>query len=138
MKAVVFDTNVVVAAAFWNGAPRRCLEAWARGEFSAVVSPELLAEYAEIVERLRPDYPDREPVPWAAALAEAAELVFPTVRLAGLSPDPDDDMVLECAVTAEAGWLVTGDKKHLLPLGEVRGVDIVTPTRFLELLKTVD
>ncbi len=136
MKAIVFDTNIVVAAAFWNGAPRRCLQAWARGEFTAFVSPELLTEYAEVIERLRPDYPDREPVPWAPALAEAGELVFPSVRLAGISPDPDDDMVLECAVAAEAGWLVTGDKKHLLPLGEVRGVSIITAVRLLTLLQT--
>jgi uncharacterized protein len=134
MKTAVLDTNVVVAAAFWNGPPRRCLEAWARGEFVAFVSPRLLAGYAGIVERLRPDYPDREPVPWAVALAEAGELVFPSVRLAGISPDPDDDMVLECAVAAEVDCLVTGDKKHLLPLGEVRGVTIITPARFLAML----
>ena len=42
---------------------------------------------------------------------------------------------LECAVAGEAAHLVTGDKKHLLPIGEHRGVRIVVPATFLAILK---
>lgn len=99
MMSAVLDTNVVVAATFWSGVPRHCLQAWERGDFTVFVSPALLAEYAEITERLLQTFPDREPVPWAAALAEAGELVFPSVRLVVVSPDPDDDMVFNRPVT---------------------------------------
>jgi len=38
-------------------------------------------------------------------------------RMTGLCPaDPKDDMVLECALAAKATHLVSGDKKHLLPI----------------------
>ncbi|MFA6545455.1 MAG: putative toxin-antitoxin system toxin component, PIN family [Limisphaerales bacterium] len=131
---VVFDTNVVASASFWRGAPFECLTAWAQGRCEAVVSPALLAEYHETLEELRQDYPKREPAEWVAALTEAAELVFPTDRATGATPDPADEMVLECALAGEADFIVSGDKKHLLPLGQFHGIAIVSPADFLRRL----
>jgi uncharacterized protein len=48
----------------------------------------------------------------------------------GVCRDPDDDMVLECAVNAEAQFIVTGDN-DILALGSFRGIRIVTPRTFL-------
>jgi predicted nucleic acid-binding protein len=58
-------------------------------------------------------------------------LVFPIERAEGATPDPGDEMILECGVAAEAQLIVTGDKKHLLPLKRYREIDIVTPVEFL-------
>ena len=128
---VVFDTNVVASASFWRGTPFECLAAWAQGRCEAVVSPALLAEYYETIEELRLEYPRREPVEWVNALTEAAELIFPTERATGATPDPGDEMVLECALAAEADFLVSGDKKHLLALKQFQGIPIVSPAEFL-------
>lgn len=131
---VVFDTNVVASASFWRGAPFDCLTAWAQGRCEAVVSPALLAEYHEILEELRLDYPDRTPVEWVNALTEAATLVFPADRASGATADPDDEMILECALAAEADFIVSGDKKHLLALRQFRGIPIISPADFLRRL----
>ncbi len=45
--------------------------------------------------------------------------------------DPDDDKVLECAATVGATHVVTGDRRHLLPLGTFQGIAIVTAAEFL-------
>ncbi len=132
---VVFDTNVVASASFWRGTPFDCLAAWAEGRCLAVVSPELLAEYHETIEELRSEYPQRKAVEWVVALTESADLVFPTERATGATPDPADEMVLECALAAEADYIVTGDKKHLLPLRQFRDIPIVNPAEFLRRLK---
>jgi predicted nucleic acid-binding protein len=95
-----------------------------------VVSAALLAEYHETVEELRLDYPGRKYVAWAQALAESAELVFPVERAAGATPDPGDEMILECALAAEADFIVSGDKKHLLTLREFQGIPIINPVGF--------
>jgi putative PIN family toxin of toxin-antitoxin system len=129
---VVFDTNVVVSASFWRGAPLDCLRAWAQERFEAVVSPALLAEYHEVVEELRAELPNRPCVAWVEALTDAATLVFPMERATGATPDPNDEMVLECALAAGADVIVSGDKKHLLSLREFRGILIVSPTDFLK------
>ena len=131
---VVFDTNVVASASFWRGPPFDCLTAWAQGRCEAVVSPVLLAEYHETIEELRLEYPRRKPVEWVDALTESAELVFPAERATGATPDPGDEMVLECAVAVEADYIVSGDKKHLLALREFHGIRIVSPSDFLRRL----
>ena len=131
---VVFDTNVVASASFWRGAPFDCLAAWAQGRCAAVVSPSLLAEYHETIEELRLDYPGHASVGWVEALTESAELVFPGERAAGATPDPDDEMILECALAAEANFIVSGDKKHLLALRQFRGIPMVSPAEFLRRL----
>jgi putative PIN family toxin of toxin-antitoxin system len=131
---VVFDTNVVASASFWRGPPLDCLRAWVQGRFEAVVSPPVLAEYHETILELKLEYPDRAFVPWADLLAESATLVFPSDRATGDTPDPDDERILECAQTAVAGYIVSGDKRHLLALREFRGIPIVSPAEFLRRL----
>ena len=121
-------------ASFWRGAPFECLVAWAQGRCEAAVSPALLAEYHETTEELRAEYADRPWVPWAEAMAESAGLVFPVERARGATTDPDDDMVLECALAAEADFIVSGDKRHLLPLKKFRGIPILSPAAFLSRL----
>jgi putative PIN family toxin of toxin-antitoxin system len=131
---VVFDTNVVASASFWRGTPFDCLAAWASGGCEAVVSPALLSEYHETIEELRLECPSLKFVPWADALAESATLVFPMEKASGATIDPDDEMILECALAAEADFIVTGDKKHLLSLRQFRDIPIVRPADFLRLL----
>lgn len=44
--------------------------------------------------------------------------------------DPKDDMILECAINAKAGIIVTGDK-DLLVLKEYQGVHILSPREYV-------
>ncbi len=131
---VVFDTNVVASASFWRGAPFDCLRAWAQSRCEAVVSPALLAEYHETILELKLEYPARPFVSWADLLTESATLVFPSDRATGATADPDDEMILECAQAAEAEYIVSGDKKHLLAMGQFRDIPIVSPADFLRRL----
>jgi len=48
-----------------------------------------------------------------------------------VSGDPDDDRILPSAASAGADILISGDRKHLLPLGQYRAVRIITPQAFL-------
>jgi predicted nucleic acid-binding protein len=43
-------------------------------------------------------------------------------------------MFIECAAEAQAGYLVTGDKAHLLTLKEAAGIPIIAVSVFLRLL----
>lgn len=56
-------------------------------------------------------------------------------RVDEVSGDPADDAILASAVEAAADVLVTGDRKHLLPLGEHGGVRIMTPQALLSELR---
>ena len=61
----------------------------------------------------------------AGAIHEPAETV------SVIEEDPTDNRILECALAANAELIVTGDKKHLLPLGSFRGVSIIGLQDFL-------
>lgn len=134
MRRVVLDTNVVVSACFWRGPSSQCLEAWARGNFIALVSPPILAEYAEVLERLRGRYPDKPWVDWISALRDDAELIFPEIRIPDAFTDPNDALFAECAVAGEADYLVSGDKVHVQSARSIRGVSILSPAQFLKLI----
>ena len=45
-----------------------------------------------------------------------------------------DNRILECAVEASADFLVTGNRRHLLPLAKHGGVRILNAPRFLSAL----
>ncbi|MFO1512966.1 MAG: putative toxin-antitoxin system toxin component, PIN family [Verrucomicrobiota bacterium] len=107
---VVFDTNIVASASFWRGKPFDCLAQWAQGKITVYVSPQLLSEYFDTVEELSACYPEKRRVEWIEALTASADLIFPADRARGETPDPFDEMVLECALAAEADYLVSGDK----------------------------
>ena len=45
-----------------------------------------------------------------------------------------DNKVVECAVAAGATHLVTGDRRHLLPLKSYQGIQILSPAEFVALV----
>lgn len=61
----------------------------------------------------------------------SVERPAPLGEIERVTGDPDDDLVLACAVGAQADLLVSGDRQHLVPLGEHRGVQILTPQALL-------
>jgi putative PIN family toxin of toxin-antitoxin system len=66
-------------------------------------------------------------------LYDQAEIIQ-NLPLIALSPDPDDDHILAIAIGGEADYLVTGDKRDLLSLGEVQGIPMLTPRQALQRL----
>lgn len=61
----------------------------------------------------------------------AREVHEPEESVAEIEADPTDNRILECAVAAGVDLIVTGDKKHLLPLGSFRRIKIVSLREFL-------
>lgn len=57
----------------------------------------------------------------------------PTLKLAVIKDDPDDDRILECAMAAKSDYIVT-DGKDLLRLGRFGGVEIVNIADFAKKL----
>ena len=60
-------------------------------------------------------------------LHDLCEIVTPGKRVHVITADPDDDAILECAQSAQAELIISGDS-HLLDLGQWRGIDILPPS----------
>lgn len=61
-------------------------------------------------------------------------LVAPASVPRVVAGDADDDHVIAAAVAARAELIVTGDRKHLLPIGSHRGIAIIEATEALRRL----
>jgi putative PIN family toxin of toxin-antitoxin system len=126
---VVFDTNVLFSAIGWKGRPDECLELVRQGVVDGATSQALLDELVEkLVEKL--SFSEAACVDTLADLLEYLQVVPVTERLTVIAQDDDDNRVLECAVAAQATVIVTGDRRHLLPLGSYQGIVILTPADF--------
>ena len=73
-----------------------------------------------------------------ARYAALIDLVAPASVPRVVADDADDDHVIAAAVAANASLIVTGDRRHLLPIGQHDGIAIVTPRQAVERLALID
>lgn len=110
---LVLDTNILVAA-LWsrNGASYRLVELVLQKELPIAISVALALEYEAVLSRDAMRDASRamagELDQLLDAILAAATLVMPIrTRLRPTLTDPDDEMVLECAVQSGANAIVT-------------------------------
>jgi putative PIN family toxin of toxin-antitoxin system len=131
---VVLDTNVVVSAALKpQGLQSKVLELVASRRLALFASPEVLAEYQEVL--LRPKL-GLEPGAVNKLLKEirqAAKLVRVKQR-GSVSPDEADNRFLECAEAAQADFLVTGNTRHFPK--QYKTTKVVNTREFLNTLRS--
>ncbi|MEM9352889.1 MAG: putative toxin-antitoxin system toxin component, PIN family [Planctomycetota bacterium] len=134
---VVLDTNVLVSALLKHGGPpEQLLELWEDGSFELVTSQAQTEELfrALAYDKLRRLVTRQEAEQLRRSIIDLAVFVKPTPGVSA-SADPDDNLILATAIAGRAPLLVSGDKKHLLPLGTVRGVRIVRPREAMDLIR---
>lgn len=143
MVRAVVDTSVLVSNILVpTGVPAQVMDAWRANRFELVTSRSILAEtrrtlsYARI--RRKYTFTDADLNQFLAGLELEAMLMKwePDVSEARIR-DPNDDMILSCALAGGASYLVSSDQ-DLLVVGEYRGVRIVTPRQFLLRLDELD
>jgi len=129
---IVLDTNVYVAAVLSSSATSpttELLRRWTDGEFVLLVADPILEEITEKLHEkgISPE----QTTELVSSLNQYAKMVALGEVPAVVVADPDDDMILACAVNGGADYLVTYDP-HLLDLGEeYQGVKIVKALSFL-------
>ena len=129
-RIAVFDTNVLFSGVGWKGKPFQCLALARVGLVQGVTCREVLDELADKLQS-KLSFTAEQAVETVADLLTFLRVVPITGQLKAVPADPDDDKVLECATTAGATHIVTGDRRHLLPLGSYQGIPIITVADFL-------
>ena len=130
---VVLDTNVIVSGLNFPGNERLVLELALRGRFELYVSTFILEEAAGVLGR-KFDWDAERSSQALRALGNAATVIYPRRLPDVFEGGHADNRVLECAVEASADYLVTGDRRHLLPLEAHQGARILNAPRFLSFL----
>lgn len=130
---VVLDTNVILSALLCGGNPAEYFALSLAGTIELFASHFIIDELVRILRnkfRWKPQQ-IRDVRKWYCSIAT---ILDPRITLEVVKRNPADNHILECAVAAAADFLVTGDKRDLLPLKTVRGVRIVSPIEGLALL----
>jgi len=127
---VVLDTNVFISAGLIpHGVPRRILDRILFGEgIELILSPEILEEYEGVADRPKFAQRRRSLGKLLRRMRKHARLVTPTEEVDVLS-DPDDNRFLSCAKTAQADFLVTGNRMDF-QLKVFEGTQILSPHDF--------
>jgi predicted nucleic acid-binding protein len=128
----VIDTNVLFEGMTTRGsAPGLIIDAWRRGLFTACVSNTLAYEYVDVLGRKLSPARWRRLQPVVGMLLTAARFVPIYFSWRPMSPDPDDDHVIDCAMHASVPVVTSniGDfrrAEHSLGLVVSTPVDFVT------------
>lgn len=134
MIKVVIDTNIMFSASF-GGNPGKVIDLWKERELVVCVSQEILSEYVRVLKKARFTVDDLKEILSLFAETGKTVLVKPTRHFKAVKDDPGDNKFLDCAVKAEADYIVSGDK-HLKKLKEFEGIKILSPDSFLKKLQT--
>lgn len=134
---VVLDTNILLVAVARNSALHLIFQKLIQAQFKLAVSTEILLEYEEILGR---------------KLGEdaAKNVLFLLVNLPNLirvethffwgliTKDPDDNKFIDCAIAANAKYIVSDDK-HFKILNEIDfpPLTLLSGEKFVEELKSV-
>ena len=132
---VVLDTNVIVSGLNFPGNERLVLELVLRGRFELYLSTFILEEAAGVLGR-KFDWDAERSSQALRALGNAGTVIYPRRLPEVVEGGHADNRILECAVEAAADYLVTGDRRHLLPLEEHQGTRILNAPRFLSALES--
>jgi putative PIN family toxin of toxin-antitoxin system len=127
---VVIDTNVFISGLNFAGKPGEVLDLLIKEEIDVLVSPFILSELGSIL-RKKFGWEDKQVIKVLELIKAKAIEVQPKHRVSVIKEKDADNRILECAVEGEADYIISGDKRHILPLREYSGIQILSPDEFL-------
>ena len=140
MLSAVFDSTILVSAFLTpHGLCDQLLSLARRGAFDLYLSDDILAETQEVLlerERIRQRYPytDEQPIRFCHSARHSFHLVKDPPPVSGVVRDPNDDMVIACALAAGVSYLVTRDP-DLLTVKTYQAVQMISPEEFISIVR---
>jgi putative PIN family toxin of toxin-antitoxin system len=128
VKAVL-DTNVLIAAFLTEGICSGLLIRAHKQAFNLVLCDDIIREFEGILIK-KFKLTSNEVAEISAIVLEAAsEILHKLDPIPNVCRDPNDDMMIACAIDAAAAYIVTGDE-DLLILKRYKNIVIMNPRNF--------
>ena len=130
---VVIDTNILVSAAIAGRKPASIIT-WIinQPDYEWVVSEEILAEYQEVLSRGKLKLTDVQKERWFDLIQDSTKLIDISIEI-DFPRDQKDAKFIACALSANADFLITGDRDFT----EVQSLEntlIISVSLFAELI----
>jgi len=126
---VVFDANVLIAAFLTEGLCSGMLIRARKQAFNLVLCDDIIREFEGIlIKKFKLISTDISEI--SSIVSEAAsEILHKLNHIPNIGRDPNDDMIIACAIDAAADYIVTGDE-DLLILKKYKKSTIINPRNF--------
>jgi len=129
---VTVDTNVLISSLIaTGGSADQVIQLVREGEMEMVLSKFILDELARVLTQ-KFELPAQAVQSAVDRFQQLAIIVEPRAVVNVIKGKQDDNRILECAVAGRVDYLITGDKKHILPLAFIQGIPIVGVAEFLQ------
>ncbi|PIQ93252.1 MAG: putative toxin-antitoxin system toxin component, PIN family [Nitrospirae bacterium CG_4_10_14_0_8_um_filter_41_23] len=132
-EKVIIDTNIFISAFGWGGRPLEVVELLEKEEIRNCISEGIFNELFVTLLYPKLSFPIKFQTEILEFVLAHSDFYTPKENLK-LAPDPKDNKFIECALTANAKFIITGDKSFL-SLKQFRGIKITTPEDFLKMRK---
>jgi uncharacterized protein len=134
---LVLDTNILVSSLIRKDTPPYLLyRAWRRQRFELLTSVYQLTEVEAVLARPRLQkyvFPEEAQAMIQGLRTETVQIDVAMSTISS-SPDPDDNRILAIAIAGQADYVISGDRAHMLSLGEVDGIPIITARQAVDIL----
>jgi predicted nucleic acid-binding protein len=133
LRAVI-DTNVVFEGLTKQGSSSGLvIDCWLADLFRGYVSNALAYEYSDVLSRKLSERRWKLIKPTLGALLRKSQYVNIYYTWRPISPDPCDDLVIDCAMNAGA-TVVTKNTKDFIKANKTLGLRVWTPIQLLQVL----
>lgn len=133
----VYDTTILASGIVATKDPiALIINAVTSGQVELVISPYILEELRRTLtskQYFLDRITEEEREKYLSGLDVVATLIAPYRETSGIVTDPNDDPIIDLAISAHVEFLVTGDKR-ILAVGEYEGVKMITAREFYDVL----
>ncbi len=140
MIKAVLDSGILVSAFLAKrGVSAELLHLASQGSFRIYLCDEILEEIRRVLLeyphiRKKYFYSNRQVAMFRQGLRSAVSVVTKVPSIKIVTDDPNDDMVIACAVKAKAQYIITRDE-DILVIRKYKEIKIVSPEEFMEVLR---
>lgn len=138
MIRVVLDANTLASGTVSKEGTTlaEIIDRWVNEEYAVVLSQDILTELQHTF--ASPYFTARlsakDSTDYLNLVQQLAVIIPITARVSGVATHPEDDVILATAVSAQAQYLVSGDRQ-LQRLAVYKDIQILSPAAFLDVLR---
>jgi len=126
---IVLDTNALLSATLWtNSEAQKLLFHLMNINANLYISMPIILEYQKILQRDF-KFTEQEISEATTKVLTVFQMVTPKEKIDIVKNDATDNKIIECAICANAQYIITYDK-HLLNIKKFRNTQIIQPKEF--------
>ena len=130
---ITADTNFLVSATQWNNSvAHKLLIKLIEINAEVFTTKEILGEFSEVLQRDF-KYSEEEADKIIEKILSFIILIEPKIKADVVKEDPDDNIIIECALESKSKYIITYDR-HLLKIKDYQGIEIIKPEEAMKIL----